>query len=117
PYFVFHIVLFHLSSSYALHRDFASFPTRRSSDLSITVAKVWSANTTNSTSSPDPAIGPSTGSHPLSRARWRNSWNSGFAATRNGATAKPLFQDRKSTRLNSSHVKISYAVCCMKKNT
>src|SRR5690606_39374797 len=24
-------------------------------------------------------------------------------------------QDRKSTRLNSSHVKISYAVCCLKK--
>src|SRR5690606_42100882 len=24
--------------------------------------------------------------------------------------------DRKSTRLNSSHVKISYAVCCLKKN-
>src|SRR5690606_41977599 len=25
-------------------------------------------------------------------------------------------QDRKSTRLDSSHVKISYAVCCLKKN-
>src|SRR5690606_40145834 len=28
---------------------------------------------------------------------------------------KPLGQDRKSTRLNSSHVKISYAVFCLKK--
>src|SRR5690606_42015358 len=27
------------------------------------------------------------------------------------------FQDRKSTRLNSSHVKISYAVFCLKKKT
>src|SRR5690606_12048479 len=27
----------------------------------------------------------------------------------------PLYLDRKSTRLNSSHVKISYAVCCWKK--
>src|SRR5690606_40295446 len=27
----------------------------------------------------------------------------------------PLGQDRKSTRLNSSHVKISYAVFCLKK--
>src|SRR5690606_41612820 len=27
----------------------------------------------------------------------------------------PLFLDRKSTRLNSSHVKISYAVFCLKK--
>src|SRR6266511_2069455 len=26
-----------------------------------------------------------------------------------------VLQDRKSTRLNSSHVKISYAVCCLKK--
>src|SRR5690606_39421048 len=28
---------------------------------------------------------------------------------------KAAFQDRKSTRLNSSHVKISYAVFCLKK--
>src|SRR5699024_11515960 len=28
-----------------------------------------------------------------------------------------LFQDRKSTRLNSSHVSISYAVFCLKKKT
>src|SRR5690625_7071550 len=27
----------------------------------------------------------------------------------------PCFKDRKSTRLNSSHVAISYAVCCLKK--
>src|SRR5690606_41825134 len=27
--------------------------------------------------------------------------------------AKVLQRDRKSTRLNSSHVKISYAVCCL----
>src|SRR5690242_5873279 len=26
-------------------------------------------------------------------------------------------EDRKSTRLNSSHMSISYAVCCLKKNT
>src|SRR5690606_39815415 len=29
----------------------------------------------------------------------------------------PLVGDRKSTRLNSSHVKISYAVFCLKKKT
>src|SRR2546430_12278628 len=28
-----------------------------------------------------------------------------------------LFRDRKSTRLNSSHLVISYAVFCLKKNT
>src|SRR5690625_4390678 len=31
--------------------------------------------------------------------------------------ASPFLQDRKSTRLNSSHVAISYAVFCLKKNT
>src|SRR5690606_41352943 len=30
-------------------------------------------------------------------------------------TVGPMMQDRKSTRLNSSHVKISYAVFCVKK--
>src|SRR5690349_23020670 len=29
--------------------------------------------------------------------------------------ARPLAEDRKSTRLNSSHVEISYAVFCLKK--
>src|SRR5690606_41268244 len=29
--------------------------------------------------------------------------------------ARPVFRDRKSTRLNSSHVKTSYAVFCLKK--
>src|SRR5436309_11534527 len=32
-----------------------------------------------------------------------------------GASRKRRRQDRKSTRLNSSHVKISYAVFCLKK--
>src|SRR5437773_8613641 len=31
------------------------------------------------------------------------------------ATRKPGVQDRKSTRLNSSHITISYAVFCLKK--
>src|SRR5690606_39576618 len=42
------------------------------------------------------------------------------AAPEMGATAQiitpsPELEDRKSTRLNSSHVKISYAVFCLKK--
>src|SRR5690606_39837845 len=32
-------------------------------------------------------------------------------------THKQRLEDRKSTRLNSSHVKISYAVFCLKKKT
>src|SRR5690606_41307755 len=34
---------------------------------------------------------------------------------RQAEPAIPVEQDRKSTRLNSSHVKISYAVFCLKK--
>ena len=32
-----------------------------------------------------------------------------------GGSPNPTLQDRKSTRLNSSHVKSSYAVFCLKK--
>src|SRR5690606_41805814 len=34
-----------------------------------------------------------------------------------GSEDLPWLQDRQSTRLNSSHVKISYAVFCLKKKT
>src|SRR5437870_13241444 len=45
-------------------------------------------------------------------ARQRTS--AGLEPTRNGH-ARPARIDRKSTRLNSSHVAISYAVFCLKK--
>src|SRR3712207_8305397 len=40
-------------------------------------------------------------------------WNSGLLLT--GVTGYSPFGDRKSTRLNSSHANISYAVFCLKK--
>src|SRR5207302_10925478 len=44
-------------------------------------------------------------------------WGKSFPARMVGDFALALFdpRDRKSTRLNSSHVKISYAVFCLKK--
>src|SRR5690625_2809338 len=39
----------------------------------------------------------------------------GQAALTAGATTAGVLEDRKSTRLNSSHVAISYAVFCLKK--
>src|SRR2546430_10159572 len=36
---------------------------------------------------------------------------------RGGALADPQYPDRKSTRLNSSHSQISYAVFCLKKKS
>src|SRR5438034_7106986 len=46
----------------------------------------------------------------LSRINVRNAFKSGHAKNK-----RFLHQDRKSTRLNSSHTVISYAVFCLKK--
>src|SRR5690606_41709224 len=79
-------------SCYAAPRDLPSFPTRRSSDLRPR----------------GPSRGRTPGPDRAARVRHR--------ARR--PLAPPRRQrrtDRKSTRLNSSHVKISYAVFCLKK--
>src|SRR5690606_42135055 len=41
----------------------------------------------------------------------------GVGRTSTDGSVEALAEDRKSTRLNSSHVKISYAVFCLKKKT
>src|SRR5690606_41858876 len=43
------------------------------------------------------------------------SWDEPLGNVESNAIQSTLQQDRKSTRLNSSHVKISYAVFCLKK--
>src|SRR5690606_39529566 len=45
----------------------------------------------------------------------KRSWSSGASSSRKLAKISSGRSDRKSTRLNSSHVKISYAVFCLKK--
>src|SRR5207253_9851080 len=74
------------------HRDLHSFPTRRSSDLyALTAADCDSGSPPcNTTKAPPVSV-------TLSN------------------TVPSVSQDRKSTRLNSSHVAISYAVFCLKK--
>src|SRR5206468_7010374 len=76
---------FHCSGD---HRDLHSFPTRRSSDLS-----------TNPPATP--------------ACRWRGPGGPGAAPP--GRDPAHRREDRKSTRLNSSHDQISYAVFCLKK--
>src|SRR5690606_40165380 len=51
--------------------------------------------------------------------RWRHRAGAAARARRPAAPGRPAPDppDRKSTRLNSSHVKISYAVFCLKKKT
>src|SRR5699024_12792312 len=104
---LFSLVLF---CYYCLVRDLSSFPTRRSSDL------VWHCRR-------DPGY---------SGLRWRGYPELGRQHTHRDSCqhlripdgdpknpGKPdrglLRGDRKSTRLNSSHVSISYAVFCLKK--
>src|SRR5438874_4730506 len=88
---------------YAELRDLHSFPTRRSSDLSAGVA----AQTSGSTES---RIHVSAGTP----------WTARISESRGGRATRlseilAVQGDRKSTRLNSSHVEISYAVFCLKK--
>src|SRR5690606_41725366 len=106
--------LFCLSSS-TLH-DLHSFPTRRSSDLFDSEAP---QGVTFEVVSNDTGFSPliahiKNGGRPCKQVKVA----SAPADTQklvHSLTSKPKEKDRKSTRLNSSHVKISYAVFCLKK--
>src|SRR5207249_11668263 len=89
---------------YRDHRDLHSFPTRRSSDLLAPAAGGRFRNC------PDACdIGGERGDpHPARRAADQLGKRLRHVRLRRRA-------DRKSTRLNSSHVSISYAVFCLKK--
>src|SRR5690606_41400046 len=84
-------------SSYGSHRDLHSFPTRRSSDLWWISELIHRPTKTRSLLILTLGIGFTIPRHPKKHG-----------------SIKPMI-DRKSTRLNSSHVKISYAVFCLKK--
>src|SRR5690606_40191713 len=90
--------LFVFVSGYVSHRDLHSFPTRRSSDLAGRGLR-----------------GPGAGSVPLFGPGPRPRRAAGGRQQPCAALALGRHRDRKSTRLNSSHVKISYAVFCLKK--
>src|ERR1039458_10695532 len=53
---------------------------------------------------------------PAASVRQHRSWSNVGLARRSAGMAAAL-RDRKSTRLNSSHLGISYAVFCLKKKT
>src|SRR5687768_18100265 len=88
--------------SYGEHRSLHSFPTRRSSDLSLEFVFQKTSK--------------------IDRRRHRHARDKrakqGMNTDRLGdqsASENECEQDRKSTRLNSSHGYISYAVFCLKK--
>src|SRR5690606_41371780 len=84
-----------------------SFPTRRSSDLSVSL--VFGPPTGEVSEGPAEAEAPVETEAPVEREA------AGEPGTRDVDAVVESAADRKSTRLNSSHVKISYAVFCLKK--
>src|SRR4051794_41476678 len=87
---------------FGVHRDLLSFPTRRSSDLDQSFR--WGPEEDNGT---------------LRLLEWMFEDGLGdrlmLGMDAEAVLEHPLEQDRKSTRLNSSHPSISYAVFCLKK--
>src|SRR5690606_39724129 len=99
-----------------VHRDLPSFPTRRSSDLKkahptqkpeALLHRVLLAATRPGDVVLDPFFG--TGTTGAAAKRLGRHY---IGIERDEGYAR-VAEDRKSTRLNSSHVKISYAVFCL----
>src|SRR5699024_12442616 len=92
--------------SYNETRDRHSFPTRRSSDLPVDKRSYGRGDGRHGRLDPRPG---ETGRHG-ERDRASGTRSMGVLRQRHRQDI-----DRKSTRLNSSHVSISYAVFCLKK--
>src|SRR5690625_7763706 len=95
---------FYIFSSSGAHRDLHSFPTRRSSDLVVLLGALGHHHG-------ERGRGDDVGIAELTRRGGVGVRRVGGAG--GGGHLGDL--DRKSTRLNSSHVAISYAVFCLKK--
>src|SRR5690606_41305754 len=89
-----------------------SFPTRRSSDLQLTRHPEGLGFAVNDGSMRDLGALAMLTHRDLDIAA-----DGSFRLTLDDTPAAGRRKDRKSTRLNSSHVKISYAVFCLKKKT
>src|SRR5205814_7503745 len=97
--------------SYTTYRELHSFPTRRSSDLRIAALLVRGERRLG----PERAL-----VHRFADERVPQIGDGlscrGHRQPRSPSGRSPR-RDRKSTRLNSSHLGISYAVFCLKKNS
>src|SRR5690606_42123685 len=107
----YHLILFYLSLVYII---LLSFPTRRSSYLLLPGAgalQTWRRHSHLTTARVDARSGGSD----APAGRTRRGTQLVHVSGRNLGRQALAPPDRKSTRLNSSHVKISYAVFCLKK--
>src|SRR5699024_11681704 len=95
-----HTIYFFYFACYAHHRDLHSFPTRRSSDLDK--SKSWKERKQHTIDI-------------IKTARKEVKYLIVADKLENLLSNEAALKDRKSTRLNSSHVSISYAVFCLKK--
>src|SRR5690606_40902395 len=98
---------------YGDHRPLRSFPTRRSSDLThflLAAATLTPPDLRQAGTRTEFARRIADATRGLRPGEWMQGGN--WDAELWGGE---LPTDRKSTRLNSSHVKISYAVFCLKK--
>src|SRR5207302_6348652 len=106
--------LFVFALTFARHRDRPSFPARRSSDLQAGKAHVKALYNFCASLPCDDGAAPLGGLTVDSAGNIFGIANLGGAHDE-GAVFELSPADRKSTRLNSSHVKSSYAVLCLKK--
>src|SRR5690606_41069550 len=100
----------------ATHRALHSFPTRRSSDLSVghIEPRALRPALAECLRRFDPAVRPALAARNV-RPVGVGVVPVGDAVQKHARLSLVSISDRKSTRLNSSHVKISYAVFCLKK--
>src|SRR5690606_39326185 len=99
---------------YNYNRTIHSFPTRRSSDLRKQNAHDEQCQAEENARPGEPG-GPATWSQRTPLRIGVSSRHLERRARLKPTPGIPHKPDRKSTRLNSSHVKISYAVFCLKK--
>src|SRR5690606_40268202 len=98
------IYIFFYLTVYSDRQALHSFPTRRSSDLRTPQAK---GRVERLFQTLQDRLVKAMRRQGIDSIEQANAWLPGYLAQHN--------EDRKSTRLNSSHVKISYAVFCLKK--
>src|SRR5690606_40984043 len=99
-----------------LNQELHSFPTRRSSDLELEHWKEFLGRLKNPTQEVTIGLIGKYVSLPDAYKSIIEAFIHAGAVLECKVHLK-LISDRKSTRLNSSHVKISYAVFCLKKKT